>query len=188
MSETLNILGICGSLRKRSTNLAALLAAGDLMPDAMRLSVASIAAIPLYDQDVQDAGMPDAVLGLRDRITAADGVLIASPEYNFSVSGVLKNSIDWLSRTQAQPFRFKPVAIFSVTAGPVGGARNQYELRKILGCLEALILPRPEIFIGSSASRFDASGALVDETSRKLVTDQMAAFADWIHRMQRAAA
>ncbi|MBL8382352.1 MAG: NAD(P)H-dependent oxidoreductase [Burkholderiales bacterium] len=188
MTQPLTILGLCGSLRKRSTNLSTLHAAGELMPEAMTLTIAPLDEIPLYSQDVQDAGFPAPVTRLRDALAAADGVLIASPEYNFSVSGVLKNAIDWLSRTQPQPFRMKPVAIFSVTAGPVGGARNQYDLRKILGCLDAMVLGKPEIFIGASGSKFDAEGRLTDEIARKLLRDQMGAFADWIARAKRFAA
>ena len=117
----------------------------------------------------------------------ADGVLFASPEYNFSVTGVLKNAIDWLSRTSPQPFKDKPVAMFSVTGGPVGGARNQYDLRKIMGCLEAIALPRPEVFIGLSATKFDAEGKLTDAMSRKVMGDQLLAFEAWIRRVGQPA-
>jgi chromate reductase len=90
-------------------------------------------------------------------------VLIASPEYNFSVSGVLKNAIDWLSRVPAPPFKDKPVAILSATMGPLGGGRHQYELRKILGSQDALVLVKPEIFINAAHTKFDAEGKLTDE-------------------------
>lgn len=181
--SSLKVLGLCGSLRAKSTNLAGLQAAAELMPAGMQLSVASLAAIPFYNGDVEAQGIPAPVLQLRDQLLAADGVLIASPEYNFSVSGVLKNAIDWLSRTSPQPFKDKPVAIMSVTGGPVGGARSQYELRKILGCLDAIVMPRPEVFIGMNAGKFDAEGRLTDEASRKALGAQMTAFQAWIGRV-----
>lgn len=185
---TLNILGICGSLRAGSYNHMALEAARQRMPASMTLQLADLADVPLYNKDVEDAGLPVAVARLRDQVVAADALLIASPEYNFSVTGVLKNSIDWLSRCSPQPFKDKPVAILSATQGPVGGARNQYELRKILGCLEALVLHKPEIFLNFCHTKFDAQGQLTDETTSKLLTDQQAAFERWIRRMRLPAA
>ncbi len=178
-----NILGLSGSLRSRSFNRGALLAAAELMPAGMHLSVANYDAIPLFNQDLQDQGMPAAVTQLAQQISAADALLIASPEYNFSISGVLKNAIDWLSRVPVQPFKDKPVALMSATAGPVGGARHQYEVRKILGGLDALVLTRPEVFINLCQSKFDAEGRLVDAPARKAVADQMLAFERWIARV-----
>ena len=168
-------------------NRRGLEAAAELLPPGLSLHTTSLAGIPLYDGDVEAQGIPAAVLRLRDEIAVADGVLFASPEYNFSVTGVLKNAIDWLSRTSPQPFKDKPVAMFSVTGGPVGGARNQYDLRKILGCLEAIALPRPEVFIGLSATKFNAEGQLTDATSRKVMGDQLVAFEAWIRRVGQPA-
>lgn len=180
------VLGICGALRKKSYNRLALMAAAELMPSSMQLTIANYDAIPLYNQDVQDVGIPDAVTKLADEIKAADALLIASPEYNFSISGVLKNAIDWLTRIPVQPFKDKPVALLSATGGPVGGARHQYEVRKILGSQDALVLTRPEIFIGACHTKFDPSGKLTDEATRKVLSDQMAAFERWIARMKQA--
>lgn len=182
----MQILGICGSLRKSSLNTAALRACNDLLPQGMSLRITSIADLPMFNQDVFDAGIPEPAKRLRAEIAESDGVLIASPEYNFSVSGVLKNLIDWLSRLPEQPFKWKPVAVISATGGPVGGARNQYELRKILVGLDALCLTRPEVFIGMHQTKFDAEGRLSDEATRKIMTTQMAAFHDWVKRMQSA--
>ncbi len=184
--SALKVLGLCGSLRAKSTNRWGLQAAGELMPAGMELSIASLADIPMYNGDVEAQGMPESVLRLRDQILTADGVLIASPEYNFSVSGALKNAIDWLSRTNPQPFKDKPVALMSVTGGPVGGARNQYDLRKILVCVEAIVLPRPEVFIGLNAGKFDAEGRLTDEPSRNAIGAQMKAFQAWMQRVGTA--
>ena len=180
----LKVLGICGSLRKASFNMAALRACGEMMPEGMSLTIARIDDIPIFNQDVFDAGIPEAAKRLRAEVAAADGVLIASPEYNFSLTAALKNAIDWASRPPNQSWQDKPVAIFSVSAGPMGGARVQYDLRRILGQIWAHVLPRPEVFIGASASKFDAQGRLTDETTRKFLGELLAGFKPWILRMQ----
>jgi chromate reductase, NAD(P)H dehydrogenase (quinone) len=180
----LKVLGICGSLRKASFNMAALRACNDLLPQGMSLQIASIADIPMYNQDLFDAGMPEPVKRLRAEIVAADGILYASPEYNFSVSAPLKNAIDWASRPPNQAFQDKPCAIFSCTPGPLGGARVQYDLRRMMVQLWSYPLPRPEVFIGNAPSKF-ADGKLTDETTRKFLTELLAGFKDWILRMQK---
>ncbi len=181
----LKVLGICGSLRKKSFNMAALRAAGDHLPPGMSLKIISLADLPMFNQDVLDAGMPEPVKRFRTEVAQADGVLISSPEYNFSVPAVLKNAIDWASRPPDQPWQDKPIAIFSVSPGPMGGARVQYDLRRILGQIWGHVLPRPEVFIGNAAAKFDADLRLTDETTKKFLTDQLVAFKTWIHRMQR---
>ena len=179
----MQVLGICGSLRKASLNMAALRACQDLLPQDMTLRITSIAELPMFNQDLFDAGIPEPAKRLRAEIAAADGVLIASPEYNFSLSAALKNAIDWASRPPNQSWQDKPVAIFSVSPGPMGGARVQYDLRRILGQLWAHVLPRPEVFIGASASKF-TDGKLTDEATRKFLTDLLAGFQPWIERMR----
>ncbi|HEY2337258.1 MAG TPA: NAD(P)H-dependent oxidoreductase, partial [Burkholderiales bacterium] len=154
----LKILGVCGSLRKASLNLAALRACRELMPQGMSLQIAEIGDLPMFNQDVFDAGIPEPAKRFRAEVTAADGVLIASPEYNFSLSAALKNAIDWASRPPNQSWQDKPVAIFSVSQGPLGGARVQYDVRRILGQLWAHVLPRPEVFIGAAPGKFDKDG------------------------------
>lgn len=181
----LKVLGICGSLRKASLNMAALRACGELLPPGMALTITTgIGELPLFNQDVLEAGMPEPVKRLRAEIAAADGLLIASPEYNFSVPAPLKNAIDWASRAPNQVFQDKPIAIFSVAPGPVGGARMQYDLRKMLVQLWGHVLPRPEVFIANAASKF-TDGRLTDETSRKFLADLLAGFKDWILRMKK---
>jgi len=181
----MKILGICGSLRKASYSMAALRACTELMPQGMSLHITSIADLPMFNQDVLDAGMPDPVKRLRGEIAAADGLLIGTPEYNFSVPAPLKNAIDWASRPPNQAFQDKPVAIFSASApGPLGGARVQYDLRRILTQLWAYPLPRPEVFIGMANTKFDAQGRLTDETTRKFLADLLNGFRDWVVRMQ----
>jgi chromate reductase len=184
MADTgLKVLGISGSLRKGSFNTAALRACADLMPAGMTLKIATLGDIPMFNQDVYDAGLPEAAKRFRAEVAAADALLIASPEYNFSVSGVLKNAIDWGSRAPNQVFNDKPIAIFSASGGPLGGARVQYDLRRILGQLWGHVLPRPEVFIGNAPSKFDAQGKLTDETTRKFLTELLAGFKVWIERM-----
>ena len=181
----LKILGISGSLRKVSFNTGALKACPELMPQGMTMTYARIEDLPLFNQDVFDAGLPESAKRFRAEVTAADGVLIASPEYNFSLSAALKNAIDWASRPPNQSWQDKPVAIFSVSQGPMGGARVQYDARRILGQLWAHVLPRPEVFIGNAPSKFDAQGKLTDETTRKFLADLLLGFKDWIARMQK---
>ncbi len=183
---TFQVLGICGSLRQKSFNMAALKAAGELMPAGLKLRITGIADLPIYNFDVQEKGFPAGATRLRDEILAADALLFASPEYNWSVSTPLKNVIDWMSRFQPQPFHGKPAAVFSATTGPMGGARGQYDLRRILAGLEVQWLAKPEVFIGMAAGKFSAEGTLSDETTRKFLTAQMLAFEDWIRRMKRA--
>jgi chromate reductase len=179
------VLGVCGSLRQKSFNMAALRAAGELMPAALKLEITTIADLPMYNADVQEKGFPGPVTRFRDQILSADALLFASPENNWTVSACLKNAIDWMSRFQPQPFQNKPAAVFSATGGPVGGARVQYDLRRILSGLGVVWLARPEVFIGNAAGKF-SEGKLTDETTKKFLTDQMVAFEDWIKRMKRA--
>jgi chromate reductase len=179
----MQILGLSGSLRKGSYNTAALRACSELLPAGMTLRIARIDDLPMFNQDVFDAGIPEPARRLRAEIAEADGVLIACPEYNFSLSAALKNAIDWASRPPNQSWQEKPVAIFSATQGPLGGARAQYDLRRILGQLWAHVLPRPEVFIGSAPGKF-TDGKLTDETTRKFLADLLAGFKPWIERMK----
>lgn len=181
----MKVLGISGSLRKASYNTAALKACAELLPAGMTLSFGRIDDLPMFNQDVMDAGIPEPVKRFRDEVAAADGLLLACPEYNFSASAALKNAIDWASRPPNQVFQDKPIAIFSASAGPMGGARVQYDLRRMLGPLWGHVLPRPEVFIGSASSKFDAQGKLTDETTRKFLSELLVGFSQWIPRMQK---
>src|SRR3954471_2778800 len=186
MAEEIKVLGVCGSLRKASLSMAALRACKELMPAGMSMTIAQIGEIPMYNQDIFDAGIPQAAKRFYDEVAAADGVLIASPEYNFSLPPVLKNAIDWLSKMPKQPFENKPIALFSASQGPLGGARVQYDLRRILVQLWGLVLPRPEVFIGVAQTKFDKEGRLTDEATRKFLTDLVTGFKSWIERMRAA--
>jgi chromate reductase len=183
----IKVLGICGSLRSKSWNMMALRAAGQLMPPGMTLTLtAGIGDLPFYDQDLMDAGVPDPVQRFCSEVRAADALLIASPEYNFSVSAVLKNAIDWGSHVPDQVFREMPIAVLSATTGPLGGARVQYELRRILTPLWGHVLPRPEVFIGNAAGKFDTGGHLTDEATKKFVGDMLYGFREWVLRVRQS--
>jgi chromate reductase, NAD(P)H dehydrogenase (quinone) len=184
MANDLKVLGICGSLRKASYNMAALRACMELMPAGMSMTIATIGDIPMYNQDVFDAGIPGPAQRLYGEVAAADGVLIATPEYNFSLPPALKNAIDWLSKMQNQPWNNKPIAVFSASQGPLGGARVQYDLRRILVQIWGHVLPRPEVFIGVAQNKFDKDGRLTDEATKKFLTDLLAGFKPWIERMR----
>jgi chromate reductase len=184
---TLDIVGLCGSLRTGSLNGSALRLAGELLPDSAAMERVEIGDIPLFNADVLAQGFPPPVQALRERIRRADGLVIATPEYNFSIPGVLKNAIDWVSRGDDQPFSGKPVAILSASPGPLGGARVQYDLRKVMLFVNAMTLIKPEVFIGSASKKFDEQGRCTDELTRKFVGDEMRAFERWIHQVKRMA-
>jgi chromate reductase len=167
----MNVLGISGSLRKGSYNSMALRAAQKLAPQGMRIDIADIGAIPLFNDDVRAAGDPAPVAELKAKVRAADAVLIATPEYNFSIPGVLKNTLDWLSRPPEPPFPGKPVAIMGASPGAVGTARVQHDLRKVLVFLDAFTVNKPEVLISNAASKFNAQGELTDEATAKFITD-----------------
>jgi chromate reductase len=180
----LTICAISGSLRAGSYNTAALRAATELAPEGVDIVAQSIADIPLYNEDLKITGFPPAVIRLQQAIASADAVLIATPEYNYSIPGVLKNAIDWVSRTDPQPFVDKPVAIMGASPGALGTGRSQYDLRKMFVYLDAHLLNRPEIMISAAPSRFDADGKLTDETTRKFVAQLVTALRDSTCRLQ----
>lgn len=168
---TFKVLAISGSLRKASTNTWALLAAQKLAPEGMEIELADISQIPMFNGDLQALGEPDAVAALKAQIRASDAVLIATPEYNFSIPGVLKNALDWVSRPPEPPFDGKPVAIMGVSPGPVGTARVQYHLRQVLVFMNTFTVNKPEVFISHSGNKFDADGNLTDETTAKFIRE-----------------
>ena len=188
MAEKLNVLSICGSLRKGSFNAIVERALPALAPEQMSITPAPPhRQFPIYNFDIQhEQGIPADVATLGKAILAADGVVIVSAEYNFSIPGGLKNAIDWLSRMkEPSPFAGRPFAIQSATSGSVGGARMQYHLRQVLSGLNAFVLNSPEIFIGNAKSKVDeAKRELTDETTRDFIRKQLAAFAVFIERVR----
>jgi chromate reductase len=180
---SLNVLTICGSLRKGSYNAMVQRALPELAPEGMTLKAApSYAELPLYNADIQNStGFPAGVNVLADAIRAADGVIFCTPEYNFGIPGGLKNAIDWVSRLPNQPFAGKPIALQSASPGPLGGGRVQYDMRRAMVFLDAFTLNKPEIFIGGCASKIDEkTGEIKDEATRGLIKQQLAAFASFI--------
>jgi chromate reductase len=173
------VLGICGSLRKGSYNMATLRTAIAQKPPGMTIEVADISQIPPYNEDVRQQGFPPPVETLRRQIAAADALLFACPEYNYSMSGVLKNAIDWASRPPEQPFAGKPCAIIGAAAGMAGSARAQYDLRRSCVFLDMHPLNKPEVLIGQAQSKFDAEGNLTDQVARDLIRDLLAYLAGW---------
>jgi chromate reductase len=184
----MKVLGISGSLRKASFNSAALRAAQSIVPAGMTIELAEIGDIPLYNEDVRSAGLPAPVERFRGQIAAADALMFAMPEYNFSVPGVLKNAIDWASRPPNQPFSEKPVAIMGASGGAVGTARGQYDLRKILGGLNAFVMNKPEVFIREAGSKFDQAGNLTDVPTKEFIGKLLEALAVWTNRLRAASA
>jgi chromate reductase len=183
--QSLNIVSLCGSLRKGSYNRMVMNALPGLAPADMTIKEAPpYNEFPHYNADVQNAtGFPAAVNTLADAIRAADGVIIVTPEYNFGVPGPLKNAIDWLSRLPNQPFAGKPIALQSASPGPLGGGRVQYDLRRTMVFLDAWTLNKPEVFIGNCMQRIDEkTGQITDEATKGFLKQQLAAFAKLIEQ------
>lgn len=180
----MHFLGISGSLRKQSFNTSALQACQQLLPQGVTMSLFDIAPIPLYNDDVYQQGFPDCVKQLREQIRAADALVIATPEYNYSFPGVLKNAIDWASRPPSQPFDGKLVGLLGAAAGGMGSSRAQYQLRQVFVALNAQLLNRPEVFISGAAAKYDAEGRLADAAAREHIGKLLAALADRVRTLQ----
>jgi chromate reductase, NAD(P)H dehydrogenase (quinone) len=175
---TVTLIGITGSLRKASLNTALLRAAVELAPAGITLETATLHGIPLYDGDVEAGeGIPAPVVALAERMQAAAGVLIVSPEYNYGIPGGLKNAVDWLSRVKPQPFQGKPTGILGASPGRLGTARMQYQLRQVLLCLDARVLNRPEVMVAGATTLIDGDGRLTDEPTRRHVAALVEALA-----------
>lgn len=182
---SIKVLAFCGSLRKGSYNHMALNAAADIgKAQGMHFEVANIREIPHYDADVQAEGFPEHVTRLGEQIASADAVLFVSPEYNYSIPGVLKNAIDWVSRLPNQPFAQKPAAIMGCSMGFTGTARMQYHLRQVLVFLDALPINKPEVMIGGAHERFDEAGKLKDEMTGKKIGELLSSLETWAKRLQ----
>jgi chromate reductase len=189
MAQTYNIVAICGSLRKGSYNRMVLNSLPELAPPGMTITESPpFGAMPLYNfDDHQSSGIPATVTALADAIRGADGVIIISPEYNYSVPGALKNAIDWVSRLPNQPFAGKPVALQSAAGGQLGGARSQYQMRQIMVFLDALVMNKPEIFVNFAKTKMNEErGVVSDEPTREIIKQQLAGFAKFIDRVGKA--
>lgn len=181
----LHVVGIAGSLRHGSYNRGLIRAAVELAPHGMRVVAHDIGELPLFNADVEALGDPKPVRRLKQAIGAADAILIATPEYNRCVPGVLKNAIDWASRPPRQSvLTNKPVAIMGATTGGGGTARAQAHLRDGLGYTNGLVLPQPEVLVPFAASRFDEDGTLHDEQTMEAIRDLLGALGEWVRQLR----
>ncbi|MET1582048.1 NADPH-dependent FMN reductase [Yersinia enterocolitica] len=184
---SLKIVTLLGSLRSGSYNAMVARALPKLAPTGVIIeALPSIRDIPLYDADIQqEEGFPSTIEAIAELIRQADGVIIVTPEYNYSVSGGLKNAIDWLSRLPNQPLANKPVTIQTSSMGPIGGARCQYHLRQILVFLEAMVMNKPEFMGGVIQNKIDEqTKELTDQGTLDFLAKQLAAFATYIERVR----
>jgi len=185
MSEPIKLVAFCGSLRKGAFNRMALQVFIDRLPAGVAVQTIDI-DWPLYNADVQAQGFPAPVVAAQQAMLAADGIVFATPEYNYSVSGVLKNAIDWLSRVTPQPFAAKPIAMFGASGGPTGTARAQYHLRQMMVFLDGRPVNKPEVMIGAAHTKF-VDGKFTDEAGAKLLADLGAALALAVRQSKAAA-
>jgi chromate reductase, NAD(P)H dehydrogenase (quinone) len=185
MSNPVRILGIAGSLRRGSYNRAALRAAMQLVPQEAALEVFELDGIPGFNQD-EEQNPPAKVAELKQRVRNADAILIVTPEYNYSVPGVLKNAIDWASRPYGDSaWNGKPVAIMGASIGRFGTARAQYHLRQSFVFLNMFPINQPEVMIGNAAERFDPQGNLADEATKEHIRRLLQNLVDWTHRLAK---
>ncbi|MBM3538685.1 MAG: NAD(P)H-dependent oxidoreductase [Alphaproteobacteria bacterium] len=180
---TFKFLGFAGSLRKNSYNRAALRAAQGLTPPEAALEIYDLASIPLYNDDIREKGYPPEVQDFRDKITAADAIVMATPEYNYSISGILKNAIDWASRPPGPPLQKKPVAIIGATQGLWGTVKAQFHLRQMCVFLDLWPLNKPEVLIAQAQNKFDAAGNLTDEMTKKVIAELMTNLVTWTKKV-----
>lgn len=178
---TLRVVAIAGSLRAASMNRALLRAAQELAPPSLSIEVELLDDVPMFNADLELAGTPGPVARLRDAVREADGMLLATPEYNHGVPGVLKNAIDWLS----QPLRGsaldgKPTAVMGASTGPAGTARGQSQLRQAFVLTNTPVMLQPELLVGRAQDKFDARGCLTDEVTRRCVASFLTQFEAWI--------
>ncbi|MFZ1747826.1 MAG: NAD(P)H-dependent oxidoreductase [Nitrospirales bacterium] len=186
MADSVSILGIAGSLRKASYNRAALRAAVKLVPQGSALDIFDLEGIPLFNAD-QERAFPLRAKELKATVSAADAILIVTPEYNYSVPGVLKNAIDWASRPYGDSaWDGKPVGIMGATPGMVGTARAQYHLRQIFVFLNMFPLNQPEVMIGQCEEKFDEDGELTDSHTSEKIAELLKALVDWTRMLKKA--
>ena len=183
MPGTLQILGIAGSLRDGSLNKALLRAAVGLAPAGMAIEIFDLAPVPLYNGDVEAAGDPPSVAAMKQAIAVADGVLMATPEYNHGVPGVMKNAVDWASRPPRDaPLGGKPVGLIGASPGITGTARGQSQLRQAFEFTDSYCMPQPELLVFKAHEKFDAEGRLTDAATAEYLQRYLVAFGAWVRR------
>ena len=186
MDKSIRILGIAGSLRRKSYNRAALRAAQKLSPDDAELEIFELDGILVFSED-DERTPPAKVVELKKRIRAADAVLFVTPEYNYSIPGGLKNAIDWASRPHGDSaWTGKPAALMGASVGRLGTARAQYHLRQVFVLLNILAVNQPEVMIGNAAEQFDADGNLKNEETKKLIRQLLVNLVEWTRKLQKA--
>ncbi|HEX8901836.1 NAD(P)H-dependent oxidoreductase [Vitreimonas sp.] len=181
----IKVLGFAGSLRQASYNRALIRAAQKLAPSGMSFEIVDLDDIPLYNGDVEAQGDPPGVTAFKQAIAAADGILIATPEYNHGVPGVMKNAIDWASRPpRGAPLGGKPVGLIGASPGMTGSARGQSQLRQAFEFTNSYCMPQPEILVYRAHEKFDDAGQLTDETTAKYLAAYLVAFHAWVLRFK----
>ncbi len=179
----MKILAFAGSLRKDSYNKALIRAAKELAPSIMDIQIFDLEGIPLYNADLEAEGDPEQVAGFKNAIRQADGLLIATPEYNHGVAAVSKNAIDWASRPPKNaPLNQKPIGILGASPGLTGSARGQSQLRQAFGFTNSYCMPQPEILVYRAHQKFDETGKLTDENTRIYLSRYMEALYEWVNR------
>lgn len=185
--DKLNVIGFAGSLRKGSFNRMLLETARSLAPDGMGVEPFDLAPIPLYNQDVEEQGDPEPVTTFKQRIAAADALLIVTPEYQQGVPGVLKNALDWASRPPGEsPLQGKTAAIMGASRGMTATARAQSQLRQVLVYNDVQMVLRPEVLVGRAHEKFDDQGRLTDEQATKLIKQVLESLRALSRRLGRA--
>jgi len=185
MEKQIHILGFAGSLRKGSYNKALLRAAMELTPKSVRLEIFDLEGIPPFNQDLEDE-RSEKVKELKAKIRAVDSILVATPEHNYSIPGVLKNALDWASRPYGDnSFEGKPVAIMSASTGMLGGARAQYHLRQVFVFLNMHPINKPEVIVPFDDEKFDEEGRLIDEKTREKIKELLESLVAWTKKMKR---
>ena len=181
----MQIVGIVGNLKKVSFNRLLLESCKELAPTGMTITEESLEGVPLFNEDDQPKGDPEAVARLKTQISSADGVLFFTPEYNAGVPGVLKNALDWLSGV---PFVLKdrPTGVMGASLGVLGTARAQAQLRITLDHCGAPVMPQPQVFMGRARDQFDTNGRLTDPRTRPFLVAYLRAFAVWVERHNRS--
>jgi chromate reductase len=184
-----NVVGFAGSLRSGSYNRALLRTAKDLAPLSLQIMICELDGIPLYNEDVEAAGAPPSVVRLREAVRESDALLIATPEYNHGVPGVLKNTIDWLSRpSRNNALNGKIAAVMGASLGMTGTARGQAQLRQALGATNTYALLQPEVLVAHAHEKFDADGRLTHQATREVLATFLERFIDLITLHVRAEA
>jgi chromate reductase, NAD(P)H dehydrogenase (quinone) len=187
IGDVLRVVGIAGSLRRSSYNRALLCAAQQLTPPSLVIEIELLDEVPMFNADLDGAGTPEAVVRLRRAVREADGLLLVTPEYNHGVPGVMKNAVDWLSQPLAQSaLDGKPTAIMGASTGMAGTARGQSQLRQSFVLTNTPAMLRPEVLVGRAQDKFDPSGRLMDEPTRRFLRGFLEQFAGWIEQQQRA--